>query len=325
MVFTTTTTENPTTTTKKPTTTTQSTTRRSTYSHCKLSPRKFGCSDKTGCLNSSQVCDNKIDCLDNSDETGCPKNCPLCSKYNFKCHKACECISIYWVCDGSADCADQSDELGCPAVTSTPSKPTTETSTTPRTPTPTTHPPCPNNKIYKSCARNCENKCQYLLDDCIETNRNCQQGCGCPKGLVGNGTFCVLLSACSCYDSVSKLYYQAGERWERNCEVCTCFANAMACHKKTCLKPYCPPPKVLKTIPGECCPKCIYGTFPPTTVSSTTIKTCLADEFMCRNNECIPKEWVCDGERDCFHADDERGCMEKPKDCFQAVGKMTVF
>lgn len=37
---------------------------------------------------------------------------------------------------------------------------------------------------------------------------------------------------------------------------------------------------------------------------------CGADEFQCKNGECIQEEWTCDTENDCFDASDEAGCRE---------------
>ena len=88
----------------------------------------FRCSDKSACLNNTQVCDGKKDCDDNSDETGCPTNCPICSKLDFKCHKTCQCITMYFVCDNDHECSDKSDEIGCPKSNAT--HPTTTTGPT---------------------------------------------------------------------------------------------------------------------------------------------------------------------------------------------------
>ncbi|XP_057293691.1 coagulation factor V-like [Hydractinia symbiolongicarpus] len=76
----------------------------------------------------------------------------------------------------------------------------------------------------------------------------------------------------------------------------------------------------LKTKPGDCCPTCVAGTFQPTTLATTSKPTCLLSEFLCGNGQCIPKHWVCDDERDCFHADDERNCTTKKPYCFAPIG-----
>ena len=290
-----------------------------THSDCKVSPWKFMCSYGSNCINSSQVCDGQIDCKGANDESGCPSSCPLCSKENFKCHKTCQCTSIYFVCDGNMECNDGSDELGCPMHT-TPLSPTSTNVKT--TSTISTIPACPNNKIYKDCSWNCKNLCSYLLKDCFENSRECNPGCGCDEGLLNNGTHCVLPSSCSCYDSTSMVYHKGGEHWERNCQRCSCFNNTITCVLKECPKLYCPPPYF--TINDGCCSKCISGTLPPTTTITSTVIICLNDEFMCSDQKCIPNEWLCDGERDCYDAGDERTCDTKKPNCFQPVGKFCI-
>lgn len=37
---------------------------------------------------------------------------------------------------------------------------------------------------------------------------------------------------------------------------------------------------------------------------------CLATEFRCDNNRCIPFEYYCDGDNDCMDKSDEKNCME---------------
>ena len=306
---------------------------------CVLSPWKFQCSDKSGCLNSSQVCDSQDDCQDKSDETNCPTLCQSCAIFDFRCHKTCQCLPVTFVCDGGKDCNDGSDELGCPTLSTTTTTTTTHSPTTVTTQTsstklttqstirPTTIPSCNNNKIYKQCKKTCEPACQYLSKYCIENNRLCTPGCGCPSGLINNGTYCVLASSCSCYDEINKVYHDAGERWEEKCKVCTCFNNSIKCQKKECPDPYCPSPHVLTKQPGDCCATCITGStvVPSTTIPTTTPPSCLLSEFMCSDHKCIPKQWRCDGERDCYDAGDERNCTTRPPTCMQPLGKYQII
>lgn len=68
----------------------------------------FVCNDGLKCIELSQVCDLKADCVDRSDEESCSNN--------FKCkhHSASvQYIPIYQRCDGVADCMDFSDENEC--------------------------------------------------------------------------------------------------------------------------------------------------------------------------------------------------------------------
>ena len=295
---------------------------------CKVSPKVYLCSDNRTCINSTQICDMNPDCDDKEDERNCTKFCPPCP-HDFKCHRTCQCMSEVFVCDGDKDCLDGSDEIACPPLSATPqtstiSQSTTTSQTATKVQTSITQLPpnmCPNNKILKKCVRDCEHKCPYLLTNCIESQRECRLGCGCTNGFVSNGTFCILPSSCSCYDSVTNDYRNPRERWERNCEVCTCFNGQTKCSPKECVKMSCTPPLELVIEPGKCCEKCRPKETGATSTTVTIQKTCLKDEFMCSNRKCIPEMWFCDLERDCFDASDERLCEAKKPECFKPLGK----
>ena len=270
------------------------------------------------------------DCDNKEDEENCPKSCPPCP-HNFKCHRTCQCISEEFVCDRDKDCSDGSDEISCHPSSTTPKTSTISQSTTitqtatknQTSATPLTTSPCPNNKILKNCVRDCEHKCPYLLKNCIESQRECKFRCDCPGGLVSNGTFCLLPSSCSCFDSVTNNYQNPENRWERNCEVCTCFDGQTKCSPKTCVKPICEPPLVLVVEPGECCETCgPKATAGPTTTIVPPQKNCLKDEFLCPDRTCIPNAWLCDRERDCSDGSDEIPKPEKecPAECFNPLG-----
>ncbi|XP_021094201.1 low-density lipoprotein receptor-related protein 2 isoform X1 [Heterocephalus glaber] len=66
------------------------------------------------CIPRSWRCDGTNDCLDDSDEAGCPHR--SCAAGLFRCHGG-ECIPPSWVCDHEQDCNDGSDEQNCPGTT----------------------------------------------------------------------------------------------------------------------------------------------------------------------------------------------------------------
>ena len=49
-------------------------------------------------------------------------------------------------------------------------------------------------------------------------------------------------------------------------------------------------------------------TTPTIPVPTTPVHTCSAEQYTCEGGMCIFLAWVCDGERDCRHGDDEHNC-----------------
>ncbi|RWS22323.1 basement membrane-specific heparan sulfate proteoglycan core protein-like isoform X5, partial [Leptotrombidium deliense] len=63
------------------------------------------------CIDSIRVCDAHIDCVDGSDEIGCPYGRD-CKDDEFRCANG-DCIQSHNRCNNERDCSDGSDELNC--------------------------------------------------------------------------------------------------------------------------------------------------------------------------------------------------------------------
>ena len=73
---------------------------------------QFQCKKTRRCIPEKWKCDNDNDCLDNSDEVGCPV-VRTCGNDSFQCVTNQNCIPKKWRCDGHKDCHDESDEKNC--------------------------------------------------------------------------------------------------------------------------------------------------------------------------------------------------------------------
>ena len=62
------------------------------------------------CFPLSYRCNGEYECIDHSDESGCPRE--NCSAGYFTCDDG-NCVRLSWKCDGDDDCNDGSDERNC--------------------------------------------------------------------------------------------------------------------------------------------------------------------------------------------------------------------
>lgn len=67
---------------------------------------EFTCGVDKSCIPRGWRCDGNKDCVDETDEKDCPKNCS-----GFICGEMC--IPKEWVCDGTSDCVNGEDENLC--------------------------------------------------------------------------------------------------------------------------------------------------------------------------------------------------------------------
>ncbi|XP_042228900.1 sortilin-related receptor-like isoform X2 [Homarus americanus] len=256
-------------------------------------PNFFKCKNER-CIPSQWQCDKDDDCGDNSDEVGPECGEKSCASPSWQCNNG-RCIVQSWVCDYDDDCGDNSDEEHCH------------------------HEECPD-KSFK-----CRN------GRCIHINWVCDMEDDCRDGSDEDNCTSTVSSQCrateltcvsdgrclpnswqcdgdpDCADNSDELNCESHmcESWQFQCPNKQCIFGSWVCDgefdcldgsdEANCTNATTPSP--LPTVP-------LRPFLPPTSGNCTALM------FRCKNTECIPFWWRCDGLKDCGDGSDEEGCSQ---------------
>lgn len=96
--------------------------------------------------------------------------------------------------------------------------------------------------------------------------------CGCKSGYALNGTRCVPVDQCICWDDVDNVARKPYQKWSRGCLACHCMNNQVVCKSK-CTTLDCPDvSKSLSRLNKKCLLSYVTGTLTPDELECSKLK-----------------------------------------------------
>ncbi|KAI5606502.1 SCO-spondin, partial [Silurus asotus] len=287
---------------------------------------EFQCSESHRCIPSLWLCDNEDDCGDGSDEL-CPNTCP---PEQFRCSGG-ACLPLQLRCNGHPDCADQSDEEFCAPVTAIPGCVSGEFQ-------------CANGRCLPA-SKMCDGRLDCgFADDSDE--QGCGVVCAEQEFRCSVGPCILYLHRCDGHDDCGDFsdergcvcapgeFQCPGDRCvpaERVCDGrkdCPSGIDEVICpfkgqywHNTVCISLIVSIYLFVYSLNIDLIGRTDISGFSSNnylsfciiqTVVTASLCFCVSDcnqhEFGCKNGQCVPLAWRCDGETDCQDGSDEQQC-----------------
>uniref|UniRef100_A0A673U7E3 EGF-like domain-containing protein n=1 Tax=Suricata suricatta TaxID=37032 RepID=A0A673U7E3_SURSU len=258
------------------------------------------------CIHAMWRCDGTRDCLDDTDEVGCPP--PSCKSYQFLCQAEGVCLPNMWECDGEEDCEDGSDEhQHCPGRTCSSHQIT-----------------CSNGECIPS-----EYRCDHIRDCSDGTDENNCQYPTCEQLTCANGACYNSSQKCDgridCRDSSDESNCtQQCSQHEFQCDIGVCIPRIYVCdhfpdcedggderscayepcrgNQFTCSNGYCISQDMVCDGENDCRDNGDENGCE----SSPHVHECYPGQWACpESGKCISVTKICDGTLDCPGGEDE--------------------
>ncbi|CAH1774180.1 unnamed protein product, partial [Owenia fusiformis] len=298
--------------------------------------REFRCGDGT-CIDARRKCDRRNDCADGSDETGCAPGPEAgeCGADEFQCDDG-ECIDKLFKCDGvQADCQDGSDESYCsPTVTCKASEFTCSNGECIDIEKKCDNlEDCSDGSDETTCPTIAPKTCsteQFTCTngECIDVNGMCDGSEDCSDGSDESDVTCSVRIDVTV--SPGQMRIREGQeavfmctatgnptpvvRWSKGNEGLPNSASevngrlTISSSRPSDSGSYvCTAVDPRSGQSATATARLFVDPFGPTREPPIGGK-CEREEATCSNGQCIPKDYLCDGDRDCTDGSDERAC-----------------
>lgn len=265
----------------------------------------FRC-DNGYCIPEAWRCDGTKDCLDDTDEIGCPPR--SCGSGFFRCPAEGTCIPFSWVCDQDQDCSDGADEQqNCPGTTCSSQQMTCSNGQCiPREYRCDHVSDCPDGSDERNCryptcdqltcangaCYNTSQRCDQKVD-CRDSSdeANCTAQCSHKEFECGSGE-CILRAYVCDHDNDCE-----DNSDEHNCTYNTCGGHQFTCSNGQCINQN-------WVCDGD--DDCQDSSDEDECESNQRHHSCYPREWSCPGSgRCISIDKVCDGVPDCPDGEDE--------------------